>query len=291
MWMQLRHETLAAFIVQARTMGFAQVELSHVLTAAQLSALPTELYGRVRVLHHPCPNPGSLPDLCDLDEGRRHMAVTAAQESLAWAARLGAQVVVLHLGRVAVDPRWEGAVRARWLQGEWAHDVVASVSRLRAAQAAPHLEAAHRSLDALLPLAREWGLQLGIENGEWIMALPTIEEARRLLEAWPAQPVGLWVDTGHATILERVGVGSLLGWLQLAPQRLLGLHYHDVRGLRDHLIPGRGTIDWQQIAPHVPPHALPTCEFDWYYTPEEIVQGATRLATQGLVAFPAPPSH
>lgn len=288
MWSQLRYDNLLEFISAARAMGFEEVELSHVVTPAMLAVLPEEAYGAVRVLHHPCPNAGGVPDLSDPDEARRTAAVEALRQSIEWAARVGAKVVVLHLGTVGVDARWENALRARWLQGEREEATFATlvgyVAGLRAAQAERFLDAARRSLAQVLPLARERGVRLALENGEWLFAIPSLEEARVLLDDFNLPTVGLWLDTGHATILERLGVGSLLAWAQMAPERLLGLHYHDVHGLRDHLIPGKGTIDWAALAPHIPLTALPTCEFDWYYPPEEVAAGAARLAAAGLVA-------
>ncbi|MDQ4078250.1 MAG: sugar phosphate isomerase/epimerase [Chloroflexota bacterium] len=288
MWSQLRHKTLLEFIVTARQLGFLYVELSHTVTSEMLQALPEEAASAVRALHHPCPNPGIVSSLSDPDNAARAAAVDQAKESIKWAARLGAQVVVMHLGIVGVDRRWENALRARWLQGEREEITFKMLGGymegLRAAQAARHFDSARRSLAQLLPFARKHGVQLGLENGEWLMSIPDLEEAARLLEEFDTT-VGLWLDTGHATILEQLGYTSLLDWLHLAPDRILGLHYHDVNGLRDHLIPGKGTIDWRALVPHIPSHALPTCEFDWYYTPEEVAAGTERLAIHGLVEW------
>ncbi len=196
----------------------------------------------------------------------------------------------MHLGRVdGLDHRWENALRARWLQGQREESIfletLGFVRELRAGNAERYVEAAHRSLAELVPHAREAGVKIGLENSEWVLSIPNVEEARQLLEVFGADIVGLWVDTGHATILERLGVESLLAWAQLAPTRLLGLHYHDVNGLRDHLIPGQGTIDWRALATHIPAHVLPSCEFDWYYTPEEIASGVRELSRYGLVQW------
>jgi sugar phosphate isomerase/epimerase len=32
---------------------------------------------------------------------------------------------------------------------------------------------------------------------------------------------------------------------------MVGVHIHDVRGLDDHLAPGQGNIDWQEITPYL----------------------------------------
>jgi sugar phosphate isomerase/epimerase len=278
MWMQLRYDRLAPFIEAVQAMGMESVELSHIVTPAQLAELPGALYGAVRVLHHPCPNPGAVPDLSDSDPPKQQKAVAALQNTIVWAARLGARYVVLHLGRVAVDSRWENALRARYLQGDSTEALRTHLLALRAAQHAPHWEAVRRALDEIVPFARQHGVQLGLENGEWVLNLPNVAEVRELLNIYP-DTIGYWVDTGHATILERLGLDSLHDWLTLNPERLLGVHYHDVNGLRDHLIPGRGTIAWDSLAPLIPAHAHPTAELDWYYSAEEIRQGVTYLET------------
>jgi sugar phosphate isomerase/epimerase len=213
------------------------------------------------------------------------------RHTIEWAERLGAEVVVLHLGEASGERRWENALRARWLQGDRdsVHfaNLASQIASARAAQTTRSLDAVRHSLDELVPFAEAHGVALGIENGEWAMAFPTPEEAAQLLDEFDSCHLGLWVDTGHATILERLGFSTLMAWLHVAPARLLGLHYHDVSGLRDHLIPGKGTIAWENLAPHVPRHALPTCEFDWYYTVEEIAMGARHLAQHDLIEWEA----
>jgi sugar phosphate isomerase/epimerase len=289
MWSQLRYADMDSFISAAESMGFPYVELGHVVEPARIEELSLSIAGSVRVLHHPCPNPGGVPQLSDPDQARRRAAVEAATVTIEWAARLGVGVVVTHLGEVAVDRRWENALRARWLQGESeTHlygQLFSTVVRMRQERVGPFLDAARRSLSDLTPLLRERGVRLALENGEWIASLPTTQEARLLLDEFDEVIIGLWLDTGHATILERLGTGSLVAWAQLAPERLSGTHYHDVAGLRDHLIPGNGTIDWAGLAPLIPAHALPTCEFDWYYSSEEVRAGAARLASHGLLSW------
>lgn len=282
MWMQLRYERLAPFIEAVQAIGIPYVELSHIVTPAQLAELPGMLYDRIRVLHHPCPNPGSVPDLSDPNPHRRAAAIAALQNTIVWAARLGVRVVVLHLGRVAVDSRWENALRARFLQHDVSEELLTHILALRASQQSIHWEVIQEALDEIVPFAQQHHVQLGLENGEWVLNMPALPELAQILDTYP-DTVGYWVDTGHATILERLGLTRLEEWLTLAPSRLLGLHYHDVNGLRDHLIPGRGTIDWNAIAPLIPAHALPTAELDWYYSADEIREGVQILKQIGVV--------
>jgi sugar phosphate isomerase/epimerase len=291
MWMQLRHATLTEYITAARAMGFEQIELSHVVTTEMLQSLLPGQKG-IRVLHHPCPNDGGVPELSDPEETRRARAMAALRQTLRWAARLGAEAVVLHLGIVAgLDRRWENALRARWQAGQAGTTEYAAlyrqVEQLRAAQAAPFLDAARRSLAEIIPEAAAFGLRLGLENGEWLAAIPNLAEWGSLLAEFDTPTVGAWFDTGHATIVERLSNSStpLCGWAQLAGSRLVGLHYHDVAGLRDHLTPGLGTVDFQALRPFISPEALPTCEFDWYFNTHEIRAGVEHLAACGLIAW------
>lgn len=272
MWMQLRYERLAPFIEAVQGLGISYVELSHIITPTQIAELPAALYGAVRVLHHPCPNPGAVPELSDPHPQRRMKALHALQNTIVWAARLGVRYVVLHLGRVGVDSRWENALRARFLQGTPSAELTEHLLALRAAHSAPHWEAVRYALEQIIPFAQAHDVQLALENGEWLFNIPNLSEVAQLLNDYP-DTIGYWVDTGHATILERLGLEPLSDWLTLAPSRLLGLHVHDVHGLRDHLVPGRGTIGWDALAPLIPHHAHITAELDWYYSAEEIQAG------------------
>ncbi len=52
-------------------------------------------------------------------------------------------------------------------------------------------------------------------------------------------------------------------------------------GLRDHLLPGLGEMDFARImARRCPRSAVLTCELDWYYTPQEIVAGRSYVVAQ-----------
>ena len=287
MWSQLRHDDLIDFITAVHAIGFEQVELSHIVTPQMIKALPQSLFSSVRVLHHPCPNAGRVPEISDPNESKRIAAVKAAIQTIEWSAKIGADVIVMHLGVVGVDRRWENAIRARWLQGqrfdESFHRLSEQIRALRAAQAPHYFAAARHSLAELVPIAYENGVRIALENGEWCFSMPNLAEAEQLLSEFDTPALGIWIDTGHATIQERLGFSSLLDWAKLAPNRLLGLHYHDVDGIRDHVIPGNGTIDWATLAQHIPTHALPTCEFDWYYSAQEIQAGVECLVKHGLV--------
>jgi sugar phosphate isomerase/epimerase len=57
----------------------------------------------------------------------------------------------------------------------------------------------------------------------------------------------------------------------------VGVHLHDVAGLRDHLLPGLGQLNFADVIAPVPRTAVLTCELDWYFTPQEILAGAEHV--------------
>ncbi len=150
--------------------------------------------------------------LIDRDPAARAEALRASADGLHAAAALGADCGVLHLG-------WQ---RDEWDEhtAGWAREAVAK----------------------LLPVAREAGVQLLLENiiseGTRVPALIAL-----LDEVDPAAEAGLCVDLGHAHV-----DGGVLAELDAALPRLAHLHVHDNDGCSDqHLAPGAGTIPWSEV--------------------------------------------
>ena len=72
-------------------------------------------------------------------------------------------------------------------------------------------------------------------------------------------------------------------FFDLLRDRLIGCHLHDVRGLRDHRVPGNGTLDWAMIRDGIPVNAARTCEID-QHEPEPLLGEAVRLLREYGVA-------
>ena len=137
--------------------------------------------------------------LAGLDLVRNRMEMTAA---------LGGHVIVLHL---QPQPKMKMFQGAYW-------------DRLR------------RSLDALLPSARRFGVRLALENLMFDNCA-TIEQA---LASYPPDFLGVCYDSGHGNF-----VGEGLPFLRRVADRLLAVHLHDNDGTGDpHDFPFRGSVDW-----------------------------------------------
>jgi len=99
------------------------------------------------------------------------------------------------------------------------------------------------ALEALTPQAEASPARIGFEN------LPpdypgcsARDIARRIAEASP-DAFGFVLDTGHAKLGSELGEDSP-AWTD----RLLSVHLHDSLGVHDdHLLPGRGVIDWTTV--------------------------------------------
>ena len=137
---------------------------------------------------------------CELVENRIDMA-----------ARLGADVVIMHTG---AEPDSLEEKTTFWTQ-------------LR------------KSLDELRPVAASRGVRIAIENG----GHDDFSVLRTLFGEYEPEYVGLCYDSGHGNMGGRgpAHLGSVR-------DRLISVHLHDNDGSGDqHRIPFEGTIDWQRL--------------------------------------------
>lgn len=291
MWAQNRFTHLRDFFAAAREMGFRRYELNHQVTEAMLEGISPGEY-EVASLHAPCPQTIDLVtqsrnDILpsSLDEEKRKEAVSMVRRTVEWAAHLGASSVVLHLGRVNADWKVERKVREAFQQGKKGKPRYRiSMERLKEARALVkevHLEAVTRSLAEIAEYARPHGVKIGLENRCYYLEIPNYEEMATVFNLDPL--LYYWHDTGHAQALENLGFTPQEEWLRTYGARMLGVHLHDIVGLRDHGIPGQGEMEFGAIAPHIPSEALHVFEFDYPYSPEEVVAGWRHLEKTGCL--------
>jgi sugar phosphate isomerase/epimerase len=217
--------------------------------------------------------------------------VRAVQRSMDLARELGAQTVVVHAGKVDVDPQLENTLWRLFEAGQTQtppyNEARDRLITARAAQAEANLEAVQRSLVELAEYAGRLGIKLGIENRYHYLEIPLWDELGRLLEAVGDERVGFWYDVGHAHTLERLGFYAHEALLQRYASRMIGVHLHDVIGLTDHQAPGSGDVDWNLVVNYLPNDAIiRACEVRHYLTAEQVVAGLQFLADKGCIARP-----
>ena len=289
MWMQHRFVHVADFAAAARDLGFGGIEVSHIVTPAMMGDVDVATLG-IHSVHFPAPaapspfGPPAEALLSSTDDNQRRWAVAQGYASIDLAVAAGATAVCLHLGETPASRHLEWALAQRFLGGQRGTAIydqaLAEVEADRARVAGPALDAARRSLEELAGHAKPRGVRLGIESRVHYGQIPTFDELGLLLAESDPAVVGFWYDCGHVQVLHNLGFHRHETWLATYAGRIVGVHLHDVAGLRDHLLPGLGELDFEVIMAFVPRASVLTCELDWYYTPQEITAGAEHVMAQ-----------
>jgi sugar phosphate isomerase/epimerase len=290
MWLQKRFDHLNDFFAAGQAMGFRQFEPGTVVTPSMLEGVvPGQQL--IPSVHAPCPNIRHVSGqsaaglFASADETERTWAVSRIKATIDLAVYVGAKAVVLHAGRVDVSRTLEKRLRDLYSGDKNPSEYEQAKAQLVAARARKHpanLAAAHRSLEEVVPYAQAAGIKLGLETRYYYCELPNLEEMHTLLADFP-ETVYYWHDTGHAQHQENLGFTPHEEWLRAFGPRTLGVHFHDLRGLKDHLIPGMGEIDFGMVASYLPDGAITTCEFDYPFSREEVIAGVEFLRKMGCL--------
>ncbi|MBN2308426.1 MAG: sugar phosphate isomerase/epimerase [Candidatus Hydrogenedentes bacterium] len=153
-------------------------------------------------------------------EYERVAGVELVKNRIAMTARLGADVIIMHTGK---EPEEDEPRERFWTQ-------------LR------------RSLDELEPFARDHGVRIAVENGQFGVI-------RRLLDAYGPDFLGLCYDCGHGN-LDPDGLDQA----EALKDRLISVHLHDNDGTGDqHRLLFTGTVDWARLASLLATSAYEKC--------------------------------
>ena len=282
MWAIGQFSRLADFFTAGKELGFTRFELNHAINSAMLDGL--SLNGAITSVHEPCPADISTMELkrhnwliSAPDEERRRQGVLASRRSIDLAHELGAQAVIVHPGRVDIDPTLEATLVDLYKAGKSHQPEYAQAKErlvaARAAQAGANLRSVRRSLVELAGYAAQKGIRLGVENRFHYQEIPSPDELDELLDLGLGEAVGYWHDVGHAQVLEHLGFASHEEWLQRFAGQMIGIHLHDAVGVTDHLVVGLGQVDWELVIRYLPASALRTCEFQSFNSPQQVAAG------------------
>jgi sugar phosphate isomerase/epimerase len=279
-WCSARHDDGYAMVEEIVGLGFKRIELSHgiriSLVPGILKALEDGLV-EVSSVHNFCPLPNSVkraaPNLYQPSTGDvRELALWKryTEQTLDFAVKVGAPKVVMHSGSVwfffgSPEHKFEKWIEAQELKVADYLENKEFLKRRKRAMAKIQraskktMQRIIESYEAVLPLAKERGLQLCLENREGMEEMPLDGEyADFINKLSEPEHAGYWHDTGHAQIKHQLGLLDHEAHLKSMEDRLLGFHLHDVsEDGRDHQVPGTGTIDFKMIAGFVKPeHTL-----------------------------------
>lgn len=285
----------ALFAQDVRRAGFDGIEVSHASGPAMLEALAEQQAAPIKSLHAPTPftpsragRGNSSLNLASTDDGERTEAVEHHLRTIAWAARLRAGTVVVHLGGLASPVAEERRLRDLFNQGRIATDEARSLASAahseRITRVAPHLDAARRSLTELVLAASREGVRIGLENRLHFHEIPSPAETAALLAEYSREQAGYWHDVGHLEVQARLGLVDARAALASLAPLLIGTHLHDVRGLVDHRAPGNGDVEWDYIAAALRPDTVRTCEIDQHEPFELLAATLPFLQERGVLA-------
>jgi len=131
----------------------------------------------------------------------------------------------------------------------------------RRGEATLAMAAPRRSLDELQAMRGHAASNLASNLRVHHWQIPTFGELGELLAASDPETVGFWYDCGHVQVLHNLGFHRHQDWLTAYSERIVGVHCHDVVGLRDHLVPGLGELDFRAIADMLPEQAVITASW------------------------------
>lgn len=273
-WKSANAESVDDILIPIRECGFEVIELEYRITAKMFrDMLPSLRRGQPKVssVHNFFPLPeglardgasGDLFSLSSPDREERERAVKYTLRTLEHAHEVGARGVVLHLGKIDMDNGFSQLREAyeKGIKDGSMRNYVKELFAERTRRSSKYLEGALFSMDRLWRTAERFELRLGIENRFYLNEVPSVEEIGSILEKFEGSPIGYWHDVGHAEVQQRLYGISQRELLERFSRHLVGVHLHDVDNVKDHLAPGKGSVDFDMIRKYVNRDAIHVIE-------------------------------
>jgi sugar phosphate isomerase/epimerase len=292
-WNAHRHTSGEALVAEIRELGFTHLELGYDLTSSLVPGIRSAIAaGDIAVdsVHNFCPPPlasSPHPEIFTLGHPEpqvRALARKYTEETLRFAAEIGARCVVVHAGNVEMPPLTRKLI-ALHEQGEafgrTYEKIRQNLLMTREKKAPAQLELLQQELEDLLPVLDSLNITLALENLPTWEALPTELEMETLLRHFNSPHLRYWHDIGHAAIRETLGLSNHRRWLERLFPYLAGFHVHDViPPAEDHRMPSFGRINFSLLKPFVNGHSVKVLEPSPRISHEEVVAGlqAIRIA-------------
>lgn len=293
-WCSARHTDGYEMVEEIVGLGFKRIELSH---GVRISLVPGILQavaeGLVEIssVHNFCPLPRSVqhaaPNLYQpsaVDSRELNLWRRYTEQTLDFAVSVGARHVVMHSGSTwyffgSPEGKFEHWIDRSGLKAvdfldsaQFKKRCDRAMKRVRKASKSA-MQRIHASYNAVIPLAKERGICLCLENREGLEEMPLDAEYADFIQELPEpEHVGYWHDSGHAQIKHQFGLLDHREHLAAMADRLVGFHLHDVtESGRDHQVPGTGTIDFQMLAEFVRPEHVLVLELSPRLTAEQVL--------------------
>lgn len=259
-WNTYRHVTGEAMVEEILTLGVDAVELGYDLRIDMVPGVRNMVQrGAVKVLsvHNFCPVPIGAhrghPELytpASADRQIRDLAVTHMTRTIAFAAEMGAKVVVAHAGNVDMErysrDMMEMCETGRQFTPAY-EKMKLKLFTTRDKKRPKQLGYLRESIDRLLPVLAQHHIALAFENLPTWEAIPTEIEMEKLLSEYNSPYLKSWYDFGHGQIRQNLGFINAERWAERLSPWLAGMHIHDVKPpVQDHVMPPHGHIPFDR---------------------------------------------
>jgi HAD superfamily hydrolase (TIGR01549 family) len=279
--------------IEAKKIGFARFELNHKVSSALYQQYDHDRF-YIATVHEPCPTEMTYEGrksadivISSLDEKCRTRSVDDIKTSIELATRLGSRSVVIHPGGIVCDKSRDYRLRELFQAGlrhTPAYQTLLDetiADRKKYVQA--HFDRVLRSMEEIICFARGSGIAIGLENRYRYYDIPLPDEMAILLDLCKKDWFGFQYDVGHAHTLDVLGLADHFEWLERFSERMIGVHLHDVCGITDHQVPGKGDVNFTRIAPYIPAHVQCTLEIGPRASLNEMAEGLKLLAESGCI--------
>lgn len=276
---------------EIREMGFEYAELSHGIRISLLPGIFEAVEAgemKISTLHNFCPLPMGInhaaPNIFKFtsdDRRERENAWRHTAKTLETAERVGAKLVVLHMGAIEMRDYTDKLIEmvgAGHKESPKYEKLCMEVIEKRESKKERYVELANEMLKRIAEDAAKRGIMLGIENREALEEIPLEPDFMFFFREFPGETVKYWHDTGHAQIKHNLGFIDHALHLESMAEQLAGFHIHDVQFPgRDHCAPGSGMIDFAALKPLVRTEHIKVFEMSPGLSPEEVKAGVTHL--------------
>ncbi len=259
------HDSGEAMVDDVLALGIDHLELGYDLRVDLVPGLRRRVEAgavKVQSVHNYCPTPVGAPYghpelflMSAREQRTRDSAVLHISNTIQFAAEMGADVVVIHAGRISMR-HISTSLLGMFADGK---QFSKRYERLRTKLlmkreklAPPCLDRIKGCLTELLPFLAKHKVRLAIENLPSWETVPNESELVALLDEFDSPHLCAWHDTGHGRLREILGFSNATRWLEKYGTRLAGMHIHDVSATgADHVMPPLGTMDFTAFKPFV----------------------------------------
>lgn len=292
-WNIARHDLLSSALLEIQNTGCTTVEACGLNEAMSQEFCELVAQGKIqaRSVHNPCPDasnqqrthlwPGDW--LASSDPEKFSLALLYAQKTIDFAKVCGIRYMVLHLGRVEIEPCDESLAELVQQTGNNNREYQSRKGAYQIAREAKspfHLDIVRRCLDTLLAYS-DGSVILCLENRYRFDQIPSFQDIGIFLEEYCSSPISVWYDTGHAHAQVHLGLAEE-SHLQPLRSFISGTHLHDACGVDDHKAPGTGEIDFKALAQILPERTIHVMELDPTIHINEVRASAQYLYTHGF---------